>query len=92
MQNPLQYLSLLSAIYIGLVEQFPKFSSINAMRDIASIARRAEHEGISFLTIALPGFADDVFSALEEGSTGSYFKGLKKSPEKQSPQVIYWFD
>lgn len=59
MQYPLQYLSLLSAIYNSLVEQFPKFGSVNAMRDIATIARRAEHEGISFLTIALPGFAGD---------------------------------
>lgn len=88
MQYPLQYLSLLSAIYNSLVEQFPKFGSVNAMRDIATIARRAEHEGISFLTIALPGFADDVFSALEEGSTSSFFKGLKKAPKSCLPKLF----
>jgi hypothetical protein len=48
-------------------------------RDIARISERCSHEGLSFLTITLPNFLDDVMSSIEEGKvTSDRFVGWRK--------------
>lgn len=42
----------------------------NTHRDSETIAKRVEHEGLSFLTIGLPSFSSSFLQALEQdGST-----------------------
>ena len=53
--------------------------STSTTRDFNTIARRVEHEGMSFLTITLPGFATDFESCLEQGSVEpSHFLSFRK--------------
>ena len=53
--------------------------STSTTRDFKTIARRVEHEGISFLTISLPAFCQDFERALELGKVdSSLFLGFKK--------------
>lgn len=48
-------------------------------RDLETIKSRSLHEGLSFLTISLPGFLDDFMSSIEEGLvTSARFIGWKK--------------
>lgn len=48
-------------------------------RDFITISRRVEHEGISFLTITLPGFCKDFERSIEQGHVDSKcFLGFKR--------------
>jgi len=48
-------------------------------RDLKTITSRVEHEGLSFLTIALPSFCQDFERSLDEGIVApSRFLGFKK--------------
>jgi len=49
------------------------------LRDLETIRSRVEHEGLSFLTIALPSFADDFTRALAQGRIDpTHFRSFKK--------------
>ena len=49
----------------------------NTHRDSETIAKRVEHEGLSFLTIGLPSFSSSFLQALERGWIDSTdFPGL----------------
>lgn len=49
-------------------------------RDLKTIARRVEHEGLSYLTIALPDFCKDFERGLRDGKVDSTsFKGYSKN-------------
>nr|UJQ85403.1 MAG: hypothetical protein 3 [Leviviridae sp.] len=51
----------------------------NTHRDFITISRRVEHEGISFLTLSLPRFAQDFERCLEQGAVGpTHFLGFKR--------------
>lgn len=53
--------------------------STSTTRDFNTIARRVEHEGVSFVTITLPTFCQDFERGLEEGRIdSSHFLGFKK--------------
>lgn len=53
--------------------------STSTTRDLKRITRRVEHEGVSFLTIALPAFASDFERSLELGRIdSSLFMGFHK--------------
>ena len=48
-------------------------------RDISTVTRRFEHEGISFLTITLPDFGRDFDEALAEGKVAhAHFAGFRR--------------
>jgi hypothetical protein len=48
-------------------------------RDIDTVTRRFEHEGISFLTITLPDFGRDLDEALAEGKVAhAHFAGFRR--------------
>jgi hypothetical protein len=53
--------------------------STDTHRDIVTVSRRTEHEGVSFLTITLPNFNVDFEKALREGRVdSSLFLGFKR--------------
>lgn len=53
--------------------------STDTQRDIETVSRRIEHEGMSFLTITLPSFSADFEQGLRAGRVDSHlFKGFKK--------------
>lgn len=53
--------------------------STSTTRDFNTISRRVEHEGFSFLTIALPSFCSDFERSLADGCVApSRFLGFKK--------------
>lgn len=53
--------------------------STSTTRDFETIARRVEHEGISFITISLPSFCQDFERCLEVGSVdSSRFPGFRR--------------
>jgi len=48
-------------------------------RDIDTVTRRVEHEGISFLTIALPDFGRDFDEAIDQGKVAhAHFAGFRR--------------
>lgn len=52
---------------------------VSTAKDIQTVRSRLEHEGLSFLTITLPNFCTDFFTALEQGHvTSTLFIGWKK--------------
>jgi len=53
--------------------------SASTTRDIDTVSRRFEHEGISFLTITLPDFGKDFDEALAEGKVDhAHFAGFRR--------------
>lgn len=69
--------TLLQGLLKDLADQC---STMYSSRDLDTLRKRVEHEGLSFLTIALPGFADTVFDCIERGwVTSTDFCGYKKS-------------
>lgn len=53
---------------------------VSTTRDIETVTRRCEQEGLSFLTIALPAFASDLERAVADGSvSSSHFLGFARS-------------
>lgn len=72
----LQHLALLACLMREIEHNFAPF---DAMRDLRTICNRTEHEGLSFLTITLPSFFDDILDGIENGSLGpTAFKSFKK--------------
>lgn len=72
----LQHLALLAELLQEIEHNFAPF---DAMRDLRTICNRAEHEGMSFLTITLPSFFDDVLDGISNGSLGpASFPNFKK--------------
>lgn len=54
--------------------------STSTTRDLKEVERRVEHEGLSFLTITLPGFGSDFERALDQGFVDStLFQGFRRS-------------
>lgn len=73
MQRPLQLMQKL------IEDSAQRCSTTHYLRDIETMKRRYEHEGLSFLTITLPCFLEDFMMCLEEGHVGSTrFHGWKK--------------
>jgi hypothetical protein len=54
----------------------------STVRDLKTITKRVEDEGLSFLTITLPAFCQDFQKSLDEGSVGRQsFLGFKRKGE-----------
>ena len=51
----------------ALLEQFGRDLGLSVERDVATLQRRCEHEGLSFLTITLPVLSDALERGLEDG-------------------------
>lgn len=62
------YLKLVNKIYIDSCSLC--IADVSDLRDLDVIRSRVEKEGISFLTITLPGFASDFEQALASGQIG----------------------
>lgn len=55
---------------------------VNSTRDLETVARRVEDEGLSFLTITLPGFCKDFERSLDQERVDpSCFRGFSKHGE-----------
>lgn len=71
------HLTTLISLIEDLAEQC---STVASYRDVKTIISRYMHEGLSFLTITLPNFADTFFTCIEQGYVGSdQFVGWRKT-------------
>lgn len=62
-----------------LLDDLGSCCSVETARDLVTIKSRAQHEGVSFLTITLPDFATDFERSLEQGRVDStLFTGWRK--------------
>ena len=57
-------------LWSELAREMASMCHTSAERDIATVAFRVEHEGLSFFTITLPSFAKDIERCLELGRFG----------------------
>lgn len=72
-----EFLSMLSTVFAD--SSLSRCSTKNSVRDLKSIRHRVHNEGLSFLTITLPQFCEDFFTALENGKvTSDLFVGWRK--------------
>lgn len=63
-----------------LTHEEGKRCGVSTNRDLGTIAARVDHEGISFLTISLPSFAEDLQKALDSGRvTSDLFAGYSRT-------------
>jgi hypothetical protein len=70
-------LTLLQSLLLDLEEQC---STVGSSRDFETVKSRVECEGISFLTITLPGFVDNLFNCIEKDQVDSTdFLGFRKT-------------
>jgi hypothetical protein len=69
----------LTVLWNTLAEELASWCSTSATRDIETVARRVETEGISFLTISLANFGNDFQKSLAQGHVDSNsFAGFHK--------------
>lgn len=62
-----------------MLEDIEHWCCTSTTRDYQTIARRVEHEGVSFLTITLPAFGKELEKALDQGSVGpAMFAGFTR--------------
>ncbi len=65
---------------------------VNTQRDSKTIASRVESEGISFLTITLPSFIDDLYRAIDDGGVSpNMFPSFKKGKDMRIPVFLSGF-
>lgn len=65
---------------------------VNTQRDEKTITSRVEAEGISFLTITLPSFLDDLYRSLDEGGVSpNMFPSFKKGKGMRIPTFLSGF-
>lgn len=78
MQNPhvLPLLSFYCCLFKDIEVMFS--GSLDLGRDLKTLIDRTNNEGISFLTIVLPSFFDDVLDCIENGTSNSHFLGFKQ--------------
>lgn len=66
-------------LWSSMLEEMSMRCDTDTHRDTRTVSRRIKHEGLSFLTIALPAFCSDFEQALSRGEVGSdLFIGYKK--------------
>lgn len=76
--NLSDYLRIAHTIYKDACANCAAF--VSDFRDLMTIDRRVENEGLSFLTITLPKFCSDFERSLEQGFVGpSEFRNFRKS-------------
>jgi len=74
----------LTALWERLAIELASWCCTSATKDIETVLRRSEHEGLSFLTITLPSFAKGFEKALDEGGyrhsmdSFSFHRGLPR--------------
>lgn len=65
---------------------------VSTAKDYEYVLGRVENEGVSFLTITLPTFCDDLQKALsQEEVTADLWKGLKRHNQSVLPAFLYGF-
>ncbi len=65
---------------------------VNTQRDSSTIASRVEDEGLSFLTITLPSFLDDLYRSLDDGVVSpNMFLSFKKGKGMRIPVFLQGF-
>jgi hypothetical protein len=67
--NVSDYLELVDCVYKDATAKCP--ADVSDLRDLKTIRSRVEDEGLSFLTITLPKFANDLLRGLEQGFVDS---------------------
>jgi len=73
-----ELLEMLTIIYIDAISECRAITS--DLRDLTTVRSRVENEGISFLTITLPSFADDFIRSLANGRVDSTaFRSFRKA-------------
>lgn len=66
-------------LWSSMLEEMSMRCDTDTHRDARTVSRRIKHEGLSYLTIALPSFCSDFEQALSRGEVGSdLFVGYKK--------------
>jgi len=64
-------------LWSNLAKEMAGWCCTSATMDIKTVHRRSQHEGVSFLTITLPGFGKDFVKSLDQGYVDhSLFKGF----------------
>nr|QDH88091.1 MAG: RNA-dependent RNA polymerase [Leviviridae sp.] len=65
---------------------------VNTQRDMKTITSRIEDEGLSFLTITLPSFLDDLYRAIDDGCVSpNMFQSFKKGKDMRIPIFLSGF-
>nr|QDH90363.1 MAG: RNA-dependent RNA polymerase [Leviviridae sp.] len=60
----------LMSLWLRLAEESANLCCTSATRDINTVSRRIEHEGLSFLTITLPDFGKSIQKWIDQGQAG----------------------
>lgn len=69
----------LMLLWRSLADELAGWCCTSAIRDFETVTVRAEHEGLSFLTITLAEFGSDFQFCLDQGSVGpSHFAGFSR--------------
>jgi hypothetical protein len=74
-------------LYTHLLNDASKWCSVSTTRDLETITRRVEHEGLSFLTITLPTYCQDFEQALALGQVVPHMF-LSFSKHKAIPRFL----
>lgn len=73
----------------ALLSDAEKRCATSTTRDLETITRRVKHEGLSFLTIALPNFSRDFERCLEIGYVDrTFFQGFVKPRKRALPAFL----
>jgi len=66
-------------LWTELASELASWCRTSTIRDSKRVAERFEHEGLSFLTITLPGFGSDLQKSLDDGQVGhDSFPGFRR--------------
>jgi len=82
----------LMSLYTVLLEELGSMMSTSTSRDLETISRRVETEGLSFLTITLPQFCDDFQMSLDRGFVDSeVFRAFHRPKDSWLPAFLQGF-
>jgi hypothetical protein len=77
----------LMSLWSMLAEESASWCSTSATRDINTVSRRIEHEGLSFLTITLPDYGKAIQKWLDQGHVGIH-SSFRKERGGELPRFL----
>ncbi len=82
----------LTTLWQKVADELATGCRVSTTKDYEYVLGRVENEGVSFLTITLPTFCDDLQKALsQEEVTADLWKGLKRHNQSALPAFLYGF-
>jgi len=78
------------SLWSTLAEESAGGCCTSATRDIKTVSRRIEHEGLSFLTITLPDFGKAIQKWLDQGQVGNH-TAFRKDRDGRLPRFLGGF-